>query len=379
MAGSYSTKFDAFSDEKNPYRARGFCGTLNRGKTQAIRSEYIEDFLPFIKKAQVAWIDFIVEDFDKDAAKTAAKLGFTDVLVGSLLKNIRSGYEDFDTEMGLLLPAIHVKGFDVRLEPQLILIRKNLILTLHTRETTRFSHIRRYSETFMKKLPGRMPQNDKLTMVLIRIIDESNSRNFEHLQEIEESGDSLSQDLSNSKTSRVVIGDKIYQMKHAVIVYLSGLWATGDALSSLRYGDASLITDDSHILDRIGGLVSEVHAQISLAEHLSDVLASGLEVLQSIYNNQLQILNNRLAMLVAYLTIIGTALLVPNTIATVMGNGMFHFSEADEGWYVALIIISTVFATILSWWVVDRMGLLPKKPDSADAEPGDGVEQKSKK
>lgn len=367
MTKSQVPHYDAFTDEKNPYRARGFCGSILKGKTQSIRSEYIEDFEPFIKKAQIAWVDYIVEDFSKDASKTAQKMGFSELLVKSLLKNIRSGYEDFETEMGLLLPAIHVKGFDVALEPQLMLIRKNIILTLHTRETTRFSHIRRYSETFMKKLSSGMKQNDKLTLVLVRIIDESNAKNFEHLQEIEETGDSLSHDLSDAKISRAVIGEKIYQMKHALIIYLSGLWATADALSSLRHGDALLITDDPRILDRITGLINEVHAQISLAEHLSDVLASGLEVLQSIYNNQLQILNNRLAMLVAYLTIIGTALLVPNTIATVMGNGMFHFSEADEGWYIALIVVSTIVATFLSWLVVEKMGLLPKRPDTPEA------------
>ncbi|MDD1661956.1 MAG: hypothetical protein LUQ49_05800, partial [Methanomicrobiales archaeon] len=86
---------------------------------------------------------------------------------------------------------------------------------------------------------------------------------------------------------------------------------------------------------------------------------SGLEVLQSIYNNQLQILNNRLAMLVAYLTIIGTALLVPNTIATVAGNQMFAFTEQDIPLYLGTIIVSTVLATIAAYWAVKKMGWLP--------------------
>ena len=181
---------------------------------------------------------------------------------------------------------------------------------------------------------------------------------------IEEQGDQLSKELSDAKISREAIGNKIYLMKHALIVYLSGLWATVDALSSLRYGDADLITDNPKIIDRMSGLVGGVHAQIGLAEHLSEVLASGLEVLQSIYNNQLQILNNRLALLVAYLTIIGTALLVPNTIATVAGNSMFNFTQADVGWYLSLIVASTIFATLLSWWAVKKMGLLPRRADS---------------
>ena len=348
------------------YKARGFCATLKGVRTQCVRSEYIEDLGHFVSKANVAWVDYIVDDFQKESLQVALKFGFTDLLVKNLLKNSRSGYEDFNGEMGIFLPAIHVEGFDVTLRPMLILIRKNMILTLHTSETTRFFRVRRYAATLLKKLPVKMPQNDKMTMLLIRILDESNARNFEYLQVIEEQGDQLSKELSDTKTSREAIGNKIYLMKHALIVYLSGLWATVDALSSLRYGDADLITDNPKIIDRMSGLVGGVHAQIGLAEHLSEVLASGLEVLQSIYNNQLQILNNRLALLVAYLTIIGTALLVPNTIATVAGNAMFNFTPADAGWYLGLIVCSTAVATFFSWWAVKKLGLLPSKPDAED-------------
>jgi len=351
------------------YKARGFYASLRRNKTQCIRSEYLEDLEPFISNAkhtEVAWVDYIVDDFPKESLSVAMKLGFSELLIKNLLKSARSGYEDFNNEMGLFLPAIHVEGFEVTLEPILILLKKNLLVTLHTSETTRFFRVRRYATTLLKKLPSRMKQNDKMTMLLIRIIDESNARNFDYLQVIEEHGDHLSRELASSTTSRELIGNKIYLMKHALIVYLSGLWATVDTLGSLRYGDADLITDDPKIINRIAGLVGEVQAQIGLAEHLSDVLASGLEVLQSIYNNQLQILNNRLAMLVAYLTIIGTALLVPNTIATVMSNPMFVLGPDDEGWYLTLILVSTIVSTIIAWLVVKKLGLLPKNPDSND-------------
>ena len=40
-------------------------------------------------------------------------------------------------------------------------------------------------------------------------------------------------------------------MKHALLKYLSALWGTGDISSSLRYGDADLISDTPLILDRI--------------------------------------------------------------------------------------------------------------------------------
>lgn len=338
---------------------KAFCVVIGPNGAQRMESQHCRDFMEMVRGAHLAWIDYVVEDVERDLLETATRLGFSEQLVLNLQKNPRSGYEDFDTELGAMIPAIFMQGFDVRLEPLFILIRGNSIVTLHTREVKRFFRMRRYAETLMRKIPEGLPPTDKITHLLIRIIDENNSRNFDYLVEIEEHGDELSRELSDPETPRSIIGPKIYEMKHALIVYLGGLWGTVDTLSSLRYGDAELLTDDEKILDRINALIGEVQAQIGLAEHLSEVLASGLEVLQSIYNNQLQILNNRLAMLVAYLTIIGTALLVPNTIATVASNPMFAFTEQDVPIYLATLIISTILATIAAYWAVKKMGWLP--------------------
>jgi magnesium transporter len=348
----------------NTFEERGFCAFVDKhGVTRSLVATRIEAFRGILAEADVAWVDYMLLDFMNESIEVARALGFSELLVKNLVKNERSGYEDFETEMGLLLPAMDVDEFDVKLKPLLILIKKNVVVTLHTTETSRFFRVRRYAETLLKKLPHQAQQKDRITILLSRIIEENNAKNFDHLREIEEQGDQMSRELSDPKTPRDVIGPKIYKMKHALIVYLGGLWATIDALNALRYGDAELMTDDTKIIHRLKGLVSEVGTQIGLAEHLSEVLASGLEVLQSIYNNQLQILNNRLALMVAYLTIIGTALLVPNTIATVAGNSMFGFTQNDVGWYLSLIVISTVFATILAWFVVKKLGLLPSSPE----------------
>lgn len=356
------------SDSQVPHNhlveEQGFCAVIYKnGETARKESKTVTDLCPLVKEASIAWIDYIVPDLEKGGLAAASALGFSELLVKNLLINEWSGYEDFGNEMGILIPAMRVDGFEVQLIPLLVLAQKNLVVTLHTSETKRFFRVRKYAETLLRKLPKETAQNDKLTLFLCRLIGESNSRNFDHLREIEEQGDKMSAELSDPKTPREVLGPKIYQMKHALIQYLGGLWSTVDALNSIRYGDAEILTDDPRLLDRISGLIGDVNAQIGLAEHLSEVLASGLEVLQSIYNNQLQILNNRLTLLVAYLTILGTALLVPNTIATVAGNSMFRFSEGDEGWYLALIVVSTVVATMISWLAVKKLGLLPSKPD----------------
>jgi Mg2+ and Co2+ transporter CorA len=230
---------------------------------------------------------------------------------------------------------------------------------------------------------------------------------------MDERSDDLTMDLKDANIVQPHVGDQIYQMKHALLKYLSALWGTADTLSSLRYGDADLISDTPAVLDRIASLQNEIHQQLSLAEHLSDVLASGLESLKSIYNNQLQdrnnqlqdlnnnlqsrnnllqeknnqlqdlnntlseknntlseknnqltALNNRITLLGAFLAILGAGFIVPNTIATVFSQtNIFLFSPRDMPWYIALILSSTVITTGVVYLWVRRIGLLPSISD----------------
>ena len=326
------------------------------------------DFIDILNNALVGWVDFITGDFDKQAPAAAAKLGFSESLVASLLGEQQLTYQDLNTELGLKLPSIQIRNFDVTIYPLVMLIRKNFVLTIHPHNVDRrLLRLRRYADTFIRKMSSIAPPEDKLTAVLHRIIGINNDSNFRHLRQIEESGDELNQDLMDPETPRNLLGPKIYAMKHSLMVYLDGLWQSMDVIHALRFGDAELITDDPALLDKIDGLANAVNNQIGLAEHMSEVLASGLEVLQSIYNNQLQILNNRLALVVTYLTIIGTALIVPNTIATIMSSSAFGLEPQDIGWYIALMIGSTIVATLAAYWWIKGRGWLPKRPDSPDA------------
>jgi len=341
---------------------KGYCAALFKdGTTNEKEARDAKEFLDMINSSSVSWVDYTVDDLKVDSPAIASSLGFGEQLVGTLLKSEKSGYEDLDKEMGILLPAMIVKGFEVKIGYILILMRSNLVVTIHTSEVTRFFRLRRYAKIFMRKIKLSLSGPDKLTLVIIRIIDENNGKNFDHLREIEDNADIVSQKLSRVDTPREEIGHDIHMMKHALIVYLTGLWETVDVLNALRYGDPELLTDDPKMLQRIGGLVAEVNNQIGLAEHMSEVLASGLEVMQSIYNNQLQILNNKLALLVAYLTVLGTAFLVPNTIATALGSSAFQLGPEDQGWYMAMLVGSTLIATLGSYLWVKKMGLLPDK------------------
>lgn len=341
---------------------RAICVALpHAGRPVKVLGDQPSQFISTLQNSTLAWINFTVEDIEKDGSDIAVKLGFSASIVPAVLKGYYASFEDRETELAIVVPAVKISGLDIKDYPLLILVRKDLIVTIHSCEVERLVLFSRYADSYLRKLPVDLSQPDRLTMMLIRILDENNSYNFEHLREIEEHADTMSESLMDPQMSRVEIGRKIYQMKHTLITYLNTLWRTVDVLHSLRYGDAELVSDNPKTLAQIGLLVEDVNRQISLSEHMSEVLASGLEVLQALYNNQLQILNNRMAMVITWLTVLGTAVLVPNTLATIFGS--FGALTSDMWlWYVIVLVISTINATYLAYWWVTRWVHVPTTP-----------------
>jgi magnesium transporter len=338
---------------------RGVCVALpHRGKPTKVFGNNPSEFISTLQGASLGWVNFTLDDLEKDGTEIAVKFGFSDTLVPQLLKGYHASFEDRETELGIMVPAVKVSGLDVQAHPLIILVRKDLIVTLHSYEVERLILFSRYADSFFRRLPESMSLHDKLTLTLVRILDENNSHNFEYLREIEEQADMMSELLLDPESPRMEIGRKIYELKHALITYLNTLWRTMDVLHSLRYGDAELMSDNQKTLGKVSLLVEDVNRQISLSEHMSEVLASGLEVLQALYNNQLQTLNNRMALTMTWLTILGTAVLVPNTIATVIGS-MVGLDEDMLIWYSAILVLSTLNATYLAYWWVRRWVKLP--------------------
>ena len=352
--------------EPEIYSKHWFCSTVSAtGITYTKDAESPAEFQGALKDAAIAWVDFLTDDFEKHAIDAAVQLGFSKELINPLVTNKHETYRDLETEMGIKLASVQVRELEVTIHPLIILLNKRFVLTLHPRSVDRrFARLRRYADTFLKKIPVTAPPEDRLTMLLLRLTDESNERNFEHLRQVEEIGDALNKDMMNPATPREQLGPKIYEMKRALITYLNALWQTVDVFHALRYGDAELITDDTKLLQRMGMQGDDVNRQIALAEHMSEVLASGLEVMQSIFNNQLQALNNRLARVMTYLTVLGTAVLVPNTLATIFSNSAFNMQPSDLWWYVTLLVASTIISTGLAWLWVRKMGWTRKMDTS---------------
>jgi magnesium transporter len=361
-----------------PPQKRWFCMSLEpSGKTFRKEAESPASFLEILDRSLVTWVDYITDDPFSDLPVVATQMGFT-ACIPSLSISEQLNYQDLDTELWMRFPSVQIRGNDVKAHPFLILIKKNLVLTLHVRLVDkRFIRLRRYAETILRKIQIDAKPEDKLTLLLSRIIDANNDSNFRHLRVIEEFGDELNRDLMDQNTDKAQLGPKIYQMKHALIIYMNALWESVDVLQTIRYGDAELLTDDPTLVNQVSAMVEQVKNQIGLSEHMSEVLASGIEATQAIYNNQLTIannqltiannqltiFNNRLAKLAAYLAIVGTALLIPNTIATILGNSVWAYGPKDLGIYLVLMIGTTGVGSAFMWYWIKKKGLLPKEDD----------------
>jgi len=338
-----------------------FCiSKTKEGATNKCEGEGYKDFEKISAESRICWINCCVDDIEKEMPKIAETFGFRKIIAKELLSHKNSAYLDLGTELGLLVPAVKVRGLEVNISSIFILVKNSTILSIHNRKVVRLIRFFNYAEAFIKKIPQETPTADSITMVLLRILDKNDEKNFENLRIIEEEGDRINAMLIDSKAPRERIGGKIYKMKHALITYLGALWSSMDVLNSLRYGYSDLITDNPALLKEFTVLATDLTNHISLTEHMSEVLASGLEVLQSIYNNQLQILNNRLALVVTWLTVLGTAVLVPNTLATVFG--IPSISE-HIGWTEVMLILvcSSIASAALAYVVIKRM--MPKKVD----------------
>ena len=92
-----------------------------------------QEFLDQVKVSSLTWLNFTVKDVEKDAVGIAKTFGFSEGIIPSLMKGYYANFEDRDVEVGILLPAVRVKRVDITWFPLIILVRKNLILTIHSR------------------------------------------------------------------------------------------------------------------------------------------------------------------------------------------------------------------------------------------------------
>jgi magnesium transporter len=100
-----------------------------------------------------------------------------------------------------------------------------------------------------------------------------------------------------------------------------------------------MLTDDDDILEKFEVILGRLDRQIQMAENVMEVIATGITVIQTETSN-------KLTKLIVWLTVAATAVLVPNTIATIFGIPDLQLSW---GWVVPILLISTLISAIITY------------------------------
>jgi Mg2+ and Co2+ transporter CorA len=306
------------------------------------------------EKAEIAWSNCIVDDVRKDAEAVAAVFKFNINLVKKALEGRYSSFVDNETQVALMLPSIQVKSGQIKIHPVIVLIRPGLILTVQDKDITRFANFARYAETHLRKMHAVWDRTDRLTWILLRLIDENNERNYTGIKTLAGQIDKLGKLLADQDLGFAKIADATYDLKHNVTFFLSALWENYHTLRILNHGDIQMLSGRPEILDRFTQLIDENAWYIQLGENLTLILGSGAEAMQDYHNIHLVKFNNILTFVTTWLGVLGTMFLVPNTIATAMASSTFQLGTGDAWWYALMLLTATLVSCGTVYYLVQR-------------------------
>src|SRR3989475_7717079 len=313
----------------------------------------LEEAAQIVSVGNLTWIECVVDNIIGETPKILEKLGIT-MDPSLLLSGYVSSYEDRGETLGLMIPFVVPGNNKTQTAPLLIIIKKDLIVTIHDDYGGKITRLYNYSTTLLRKLP-KEPEHwtDRQTILLARIIDEISESNFSILRLIVERAEQFEIDLAGSRQVTRDISAELSNMKTSLLTFLNAIWASYDTVHNLKYGDADMISDDDAILAKFEVILGRLDRQIQMSENVMQMIATGINVIQT------QV-SNKLALLVVWFTVAGTAVLVPNTLATVFS--LFPNHQDNFGWMIATIIASTIVSAFVTYkytkrWRVKSFGM----------------------
>jgi len=110
-----------------------------------------------------------------------------------------------------------------------------------------------------------------------------------------------------------------------------------------------MISDDDDILEKFEVVLATLDRQIQMAENVLEVISTGITAINTESSNQL-------TKLIVWLTVAATAVLVPNTLATVFGIPDLQISYI---WVIPILIIATGISVVVTYRWTKQYRVLP--------------------
>ena len=292
-----------------------------------------------VESGTLTWIECVVDDIVNETPGILEKLKI-DMDPSVLLSGYITAYEDIGDTLGIMLPFIITGDSRTQTTPILIFMKKDLIVTIHDDYGGKIAKLYNYSNSLMRKLPKESEQwANRQTILLFRLMDEVSETNLSILRTILEQAEQLEIDLSGSRQTDRNVSDELSNMKRSLLTFLGAVWATHDTVRNVKYGDPDMLTDDDDILEKFEVILGRLDRQIQMAENVMEIISTGVTVIQTETSN-------KLTKLIVWLTVAATAVLVPNTIATVLGIPDLNVSLT---WVIPILIISTVISAVVTY------------------------------
>jgi magnesium transporter len=314
-------------------------GIEERGVPFKKESIALDEAAKTISIGNLTWIECVVDDIVDETPKILEKL---DIKMDPklLLSGYVTAYEDAGDILGIMLPFIVTGDSRTQTSPVLIFMKKDLIVTIHDDYGGKITKLYNYSNSLMRKLPKEPKQwADRQTILLFRLMDEVSETNFSSLRTIIEQAEQLEIDLAGSRQTDRNIGFELSNMKRSLLTYLNAVWATHDTVRNVKFGDPDMLTDDDDVLEKFEVILGRLDRQIQMAENIMDMISTGVTIIQTETSNQL-------TKLIVWLTVAATAVLVPNTIATIFGIPDLQISWT---WVVPILIVSTLISAVVTY------------------------------
>jgi len=309
----------------------------------------LEEAANIVSLGNLTWIEVVVDDIVAETPEILDRLGIT-MKASTLLSGYITEYEDGGDTLGIMVPFIFTGESRTQTSPCLIFVKKDLILTIHDDYGGKITKLYNYSTSLMRKLPQE-PESwaERQTMLLFRLLDEVSETNFSVLRSIVERAEQVEIDLAGSRQINRDLSLELSNMKRSVLSFLNAVWATHDIIKNLKYGDPDMISDDDDILEKFEVVLATLDRQIQMAENVLEVISTGITAINTESSNQL-------TKLIVWLTVAATAVLVPNTLATVFGIPDLQISYT---WVIPILAIATGISVVVTYRWTKQYRVLP--------------------
>ena len=312
-------------------------------------STSLDEATQHVSLGNLTWIECVVDDIVSETPKILEKLNIN-MDSSTLLSGYLTEYEDVGDTLGIMVPFIFTGENRTQTSPCLIFVKKDLIVTIHDDYGGKITKLYNYSNSLMRKLP-QTPENwaERQTMLLFRLLDEVSETNFSALRTIVERAEQIEIDLAGSRQIHRDLSTELSNMKRSLLSFLNAVWATHDTVRNLKYGDPDMISDDDDILEKFEVVLATLDRQIQMAENVLEVISTGITAINTESSNQL-------TKLIVWLTVAATAVLVPNTLATVFGIPDLHISYT---WVIPILVIATGISVVVTYRWTKQYRVLP--------------------